>query len=39
LRRYLELAPGAADRGYVEYYLARMETPNPADNRPGTPAE
>lgn len=25
LRRYLELAPGAADRGYVEYYLTTLE--------------
>jgi predicted Zn-dependent protease len=36
LRRYLELAPAAADRGHVEYYLAHMETQIPADNGSGT---
>ena len=32
LRQYLALAPGAADRAYVEYYLTLMETQHPADN-------
>ena len=32
LRQYLALAPGAADRAYVEYYLTLVEAPNPADN-------
>ena len=36
LRQYLALAPGAADRAYVEYYLTLMETHNPADNDPHT---
>ena len=35
LRRYLELAPGAADRGHVEYYLADMEKRNATGNGPG----
>jgi len=33
LRRYLDLAPGAADRAYVEYYLSLIETQNPVDNK------
>ena len=32
LRRYLELAPDATDRGYVEYYLADLEKRNPASS-------
>lgn len=32
LRRYLALAPGAADRAYVEYYLTRVESQIPPDN-------
>lgn len=32
LRQYLALAPGAADRAYVEYYLTLMGTQHPADN-------
>ncbi len=30
LRRYLELAPAAADRSHIEAYLARLEHPAPA---------
>jgi len=37
LRHYLDLAPGAADRAYVEYYLALMEAQKPVDNDSGTP--
>ncbi len=37
LRHYLELAPAAADRGYIEYYLALMESQKPVDNDSGTP--
>lgn len=32
LRRYLELAPAAADRGYVEYYLNELAKRDAADN-------
>jgi len=32
LRRYLELAPAAADRGYVEYYLNELEKRDAGDN-------
>jgi len=39
LRHYLELAPGAVDRAYVEYYLALMETQKPEDNNPRTPPQ
>lgn len=34
LRRYLDLAPGATDRAYVEYYLTLIKTQNPVDNGP-----
>ena len=37
LRRYLELAPAAADHGYVEHYLATMEKAAPANERPPSP--
>jgi predicted Zn-dependent protease len=37
LRHYLELAPAAADRGYVEYYLTLMESQKPVDNDSGPP--
>jgi predicted Zn-dependent protease len=36
LRHYLELAPDAADRAYVEYYLTLMERQNSTDNGPQT---
>ncbi len=39
LRHYLELAPGAADRAYVEYYLTLMETQKPTDNGLRTPPQ
>lgn len=39
LRHYLELAPGAVDRAYVEYYLTLMETQKPVDNDPRTPPQ
>jgi len=39
LRHYLELAPGAVDRAYVEHYLALMETQKPVDNDPRTPPQ
>lgn len=31
LRRYLELAPTAEDRGHVEFYLAALDQPVPAE--------
>jgi predicted Zn-dependent protease len=31
LRRYLELAPAAEDRGHVEFYLAALDQPAPAE--------
>jgi len=34
LQHYLELAPGAADRAYVEYYLTLMDRQNSTDNGP-----
>jgi len=37
LRHYLELAPDAADRAYVEYYLTLMKTQEPVDNGLRTP--
>lgn len=37
LRRYLELAPDAADRPYVEYYLNSLATPPAADPQPASP--
>jgi len=36
LRHYLELAPDAADRAYVEYYLTLMERQSSTDNGPQT---
>ena len=33
LRRYLELAPAAADRGHIEYYLAAIEKHNTPDTQ------
>jgi predicted Zn-dependent protease len=37
LRRYLDLAPGAADRAHVEYYLTLIKTQNPVDNEAKEP--
>ena len=37
LRHYLELAPGAADRAYVEYYLTLTEAQSSTDNGLRTP--
>ncbi len=31
LKRYLELAPTAEDRGHIEFYLAALDQPAPAD--------